>query len=64
MNVTDLLAEFRATRSETAFSELIRRHTNLVYSIAKRRVADVTLAQEVTHHTSDIAAAVDKLLRE
>jgi len=48
MNGTDLLAEFRATRAELAFSELVRRFTNLVYSIAKRRVRDVTLAQEIT----------------
>jgi len=48
MNGTDLLAEFRATRAEGAFSELVRRYGNLVYSVAKRRVADVTLAQEVT----------------
>lgn len=48
MNGTDLLAEFRATRAETAFSELVRRYTNLVYSIARRRVADMTLAQEVS----------------
>jgi len=48
MNGTDLLAEFRATRAETAFSELVQRYTNLVYSIARRRVADVTLAQEVS----------------
>src|SRR6266542_2748195 len=48
MNGTDLLAEFRATRAEPAFCELVRRFTDLVYSIAKRRVADMTLAQEVT----------------
>src|SRR6476661_1936999 len=48
MNGTDLLAEFRATRAETAFNELVRRYTNLVYSVAKRRVAAMTLAQEVT----------------
>lgn len=48
MNGTDTLAEFRATRGEAGFNELVRRYTNLVYSIAKRRVADVTLAQEVT----------------
>src|SRR5512136_2316018 len=48
MNGTDLLAEFNATRAEAAFSELVRRYTNLVYSIAKRRGADVTLAQEAT----------------
>src|SRR6476660_8373854 len=48
MNGTELLVEFRATRAETAFSELVRRYTNLVYSIGKRRVSDVSLAQEVT----------------
>lgn len=48
MNGTDLLLEFRGTRAEAAFSELVRRYTNLVYSIAKRRVVDVTLAQEVS----------------
>ncbi len=48
MNGTELLAEFRATRAETAFSELVRRYTNLVYSIANRRVYDMSLAQEVT----------------
>ena len=48
MNGTDLLVEFKATRSEADFRELVRRYTNLVYSIAKRRVADMTLAQEVT----------------
>src|SRR4029077_77318 len=48
MNGTDLLAEFRATRAEAAFSELVRRYTNLVYSVAMRRVADMTLAQEAT----------------
>jgi RNA polymerase sigma factor (sigma-70 family) len=48
MNGTDALAEFRATRAEAAFSELVRRYTNLVYSIGKRRVLDNILAQEVT----------------
>jgi len=48
MNGTDQLAEFRSTRGEAAFGELVRRYSNLVYSAAKRRVTDVTLAQEVT----------------
>lgn len=48
MNGTDLLADFRNTRSEAAFSELVRRYTNLVYSVANRRLANVSLAQEVT----------------
>ncbi len=41
MNGTDLLAEYRDTGSEGAFSELVRRYTNLVYSIAKRRLSNV-----------------------
>src|SRR5882762_9204607 len=48
MNGTDLLVEFRATRAEAAFRELVRRYTNLVYSVAMRRVTDMTLAQEAT----------------
>ena len=50
MNGTDLLAEFRKTRSESAFSELVRRYTNLVYSVAKRRLSNVSLAQEVAQN--------------
>src|SRR6266481_9517081 len=48
MNGTDLLAEFRATGSEHAFSEVVRRYTNLVYSVAKRRLSNTTLAQDAT----------------
>ena len=48
MNGTDLLAEFRQKRSEDAFRQLVRQYTNLVYSIAKRRVANAALAEEIT----------------
>src|SRR6266478_1139505 len=48
MNGTDFLAEFRKTRSEGAFAELVRRYTNLVFSVAKRRLSNISLAQEVT----------------
>jgi RNA polymerase sigma factor (sigma-70 family) len=48
MNGTDLLVEFKATRSEADFREFVRRYTNLVYSIARRRVVEMTIAQEVT----------------
>lgn len=48
MNGTELLAEFRDNRSETAFGELVRRYTNLVYSVAKRRLGNDSLAQETT----------------
>src|SRR5262245_45474334 len=48
MNGTDLLAEFRERRSEEAFRELVRRYTNLVFSVAKRRVGNASLAEEIT----------------
>src|SRR6266850_3923799 len=48
MNGIDLLAKFRDSRSEVAFGELVRRYTNLVFSVAKRRLSNVCLAQEVT----------------
>jgi RNA polymerase sigma factor (sigma-70 family) len=48
MNGTELLATYRKTGSETAFAELLRRYTNLVYSVANRRLADQSLAEEVT----------------
>ena len=65
MNGTDLLVEFRATRAEAAFNELVRRYTNLVYSIAKRRVGDMSLAQEVTQIVFiRLAKAPPKLVSE
>ncbi len=47
MNGTDLLAQYRETQADGPFGELVRRYTNLVYSVAKRRVWDLALAQEV-----------------
>src|SRR5690242_6524464 len=47
MNGIDLLSEFGEKRSETAFSELVLRYTNLVYSVARRRLNSQSLAQEV-----------------
>src|SRR6266487_3563969 len=48
MNGTDLLAEFRKSRSDKAFGELVRRYTNLVYSAAKRRLANGAAAEDAT----------------
>src|SRR5688500_17990397 len=48
MNGTDLLAQFRESRSEHAFRDLVRRYTNLVYSVAKRRLNNAALAEEIT----------------
>src|SRR6185436_2150196 len=48
MNGTDLLAEYRKNRSDRAFTGLVRRYTNLVYSAARRRLANDAAAQEAT----------------
>lgn len=48
MNETELLQEFRKERSEEAFAELVRRYANFVYSVAKRRLANATAAEDVT----------------
>jgi RNA polymerase sigma factor (sigma-70 family) len=46
---TELLQRYVADRSEAAFAELVRRHINLVYSVALRRVnGQAHLAGDVT----------------
>ena len=46
---TELLHRYVADRSEAAFAELVRRHINLVYSVALRRVnGQAHLAGDVT----------------
>src|ERR1041385_2330769 len=43
-----LIEEFVAQNSETAFGVLVNRYINLVHSAAARQVRDAQLAQEVT----------------
>ncbi|HXS68319.1 MAG TPA: sigma-70 family RNA polymerase sigma factor [Candidatus Polarisedimenticolia bacterium] len=47
MNDTELLQAFRKERSEEAFAELVRRYAGLVYSAAKRRVANAAMAEDI-----------------
>ena len=48
MSEAELLKAFREKGSEEAFGELVRRYAGLVYSVAKRRLANVTLAEDIT----------------
>lgn len=44
----ELLREYVANRSETAFRELVERHVDMVYGTALRQVGDAHLAEEAT----------------
>src|SRR5262245_47810077 len=49
MDDWDLLEQFRLTRSEQAFAELVRRHAGFVYTTCRRRLRrDTHLAEDVT----------------
>jgi len=43
-----LLREYRECQSESAFGELVRRHVDLVYSVARRILHDASLAEDAT----------------
>jgi len=47
-NDHDLLAQFSREQSQAAFTELVNRHLNLVYSAALRQVRSPQLAEEVS----------------
>ena len=45
---SQLLRAYAENRSEAAFTELVRRHVDFVYSAARRMVCDPHLAKDVT----------------
>jgi RNA polymerase sigma factor (sigma-70 family) len=47
MNDTELLRKFAESGAEDAFGELVTRHINFVYSVARRNISDTHLAEEV-----------------
>ncbi len=47
----DLLARYSAERDETAFAEVVRRYGRLVLGVARRQLADPTLADDVFQAT-------------
>jgi DNA-directed RNA polymerase specialized sigma24 family protein len=51
----DLLREYVANRSETAFRTLVERHVDMVYATALRQVGDTQLAEEATQASTILA---------
>src|SRR5882724_1266676 len=58
----DLLRQFARENSQDAFSEIVRRHVNLVYSAALRQVRSPQLAEEIAQSVfADLARDANKL---
>jgi RNA polymerase sigma factor (sigma-70 family) len=58
----DLLRQFTQENSQDAFTEIVRRHVNLVYSAALRQVRSPQLAEEIAQSVfADLARAAGKL---
>jgi RNA polymerase sigma factor (sigma-70 family) len=61
----DLLRQFARENSQDAFTEIVRRHVNLVYSAALRQVRSPQLAEEVAQSVfTDLARNAGKLNSE
>ncbi|HWD91595.1 MAG TPA: sigma-70 family RNA polymerase sigma factor [Verrucomicrobiae bacterium] len=59
---TQLLRSYVRKKSQDAFTELVRRHLDLVYSAALRQVRSPQLAEEISQSVfADLARGADKL---
>jgi len=62
MSDLDLVLQYARQRSEEAFATLVKRHLDLVYSVALRQVKSPQLAEEVAQSVfTDLARNADKL---
>ena len=61
-NDLELLGQYARNRAQDAFTEIVRRHVNLVYSAALRQVRSPQLAEEVAQSVfTDLARNAGKL---
>jgi RNA polymerase sigma factor (sigma-70 family) len=60
---SELLRQYADQGDEAAFAELVRRHTDLVYSVAKRVTCNGALAEDVTQAVFTIVALQAKRLK-
>jgi DNA-directed RNA polymerase specialized sigma24 family protein len=63
LNDMQLLQEYATGRSEAAFTALVSRHINLVYSVAMRSINNPHQAQEITQMVFVILARKSRALR-
>lgn len=64
MRDTELLECYLQCGSESAFTELVNRYIDLAYSVARRRLADPVLAEEVVQATFCLLARKARTLTE